>query len=142
MARFTFKLPDIGEGIAEDEYTEREWHDHLAYALLAEDLPRGVLTRWRDQVPAGFEFTIKAWQIVTHESTSPTYRRLKQPLPDSARGQVGAFRTATASCGCPAPWSPSSRCRRPCCPPSRWASCCCTRCWCWPTSRWNPGRPP
>jgi uncharacterized protein YecE (DUF72 family) len=52
-----------------------------------------VLTRWRTQVPAGFEFTIKAWQVITHESGSPTYRRLKRPLPESARGQVGAFRT-------------------------------------------------
>ncbi len=52
-----------------------------------------VLARWRAQVPAGFEFTIKAWQIVTHESNSPTYRRMTRPLPDSARGQVGAFRT-------------------------------------------------
>jgi len=52
-----------------------------------------VLTRWRAQVPAAFEFTIKAWQVVTHESSSPTYRRLKQPLPESARGQVGGFRT-------------------------------------------------
>ena len=52
-----------------------------------------VLARWRAQVPAGFEFTIKAWQLITHESNSPTYRRLKVPLPDSARGQVGAFRT-------------------------------------------------
>jgi uncharacterized protein YecE (DUF72 family) len=52
-----------------------------------------VLERWRAQVPARFEFTIKAWQVVTHESNSPTYRRLKRPLPDSARGQVGAFRT-------------------------------------------------
>ena len=51
-----------------------------------------VLERWRAQVPPGFEFTIKAWQVVTHESGSPTYRRLKQPLPDSARGQVGGFR--------------------------------------------------
>ncbi len=55
-----------------------------------------VLTRWRTQVPASFEFTIKASQIVTHGSTSPTYRRLKRPLPDSARGQVGAFRTTPA----------------------------------------------
>ncbi|QCB94754.1 DUF72 domain-containing protein [Cellulomonas shaoxiangyii] len=55
-----------------------------------------VLMRWRAQVPAGFEFTIKAWQVVTHESNSPTYRRMKQPLPDSARGQVGAFRTTPA----------------------------------------------
>src|SRR3712207_8850676 len=26
-----------------------------------------VLTRWRTQVPTSFEFTIKAWQVVTHE---------------------------------------------------------------------------
>lgn len=52
-----------------------------------------VLRRWRTQVPSDFEFTIKAWQVITHESGSPTYRRLKRPLPDSARGQVGAFRT-------------------------------------------------
>ncbi|MGO4363292.1 DUF72 domain-containing protein [Terrabacter sp. 2TAF16] len=52
-----------------------------------------VLTRWRTQVPDDFEFTMKAWQIVTHESNSPTYRRLKQPLPESANGRVGGFRT-------------------------------------------------
>src|SRR5919112_1151163 len=54
--------------------------------------PDNVLARWRAGVPPGFEFTMKAWQLITHESGSPTYRRLKQPLPDSARGQVGAFR--------------------------------------------------
>jgi uncharacterized protein YecE (DUF72 family) len=53
----------------------------------------GLLTRWREQVPPGFEFTMKAWQVVTHTSTSPTYRRMKHPLPDDARGRVGAFRT-------------------------------------------------
>jgi uncharacterized protein YecE (DUF72 family) len=52
-----------------------------------------VLARWRTSVPTDFEFTIKAWQVVTHESSSPTYRRLKRPLPADARGQVGAFRT-------------------------------------------------
>ena len=52
-----------------------------------------VLLRWRTQVPAGFEFTMKAWQVVTHESSSPTYRRLKRPLPQDAMGQVGGFRT-------------------------------------------------
>lgn len=62
---------------------------HTFYEPPADD----VLTRWRNQAPADFEFTIKAWQIVTHESNSPTYRRLKRPLPESARGRVGAFRT-------------------------------------------------
>ena len=52
-----------------------------------------LLTRWRADVPPGFEFTMKAWQVVTHESGSPTYRRLRSPLPESARGQVGAFRS-------------------------------------------------
>ena len=42
-----------------------------------------VLARWRTRVPASFEFTIKAWQVVTHESNSPTYGRLKHPLPEA-----------------------------------------------------------
>jgi len=54
-----------------------------------------LLERWRRQVPSWFEFTIKAWQVVTHESQSPTYRRMKRPLPPEAVGNVGAFR-ATA----------------------------------------------
>ena len=54
--------------------------------------PDAVLTRWRAAAPSGFEFTMKAWQLITHESGSPTYRRLQQPLPESARGQVGGFR--------------------------------------------------
>jgi ribosomal-protein-alanine N-acetyltransferase len=28
-----------------------EWRDHLAFALLAEDAPRGVLARWQDAAP-------------------------------------------------------------------------------------------
>jgi uncharacterized protein YecE (DUF72 family) len=55
-----------------------------------------VLRRWRSQVPDSFEFTIKAWQIVTHESNSPTYRRMKRPLPEDAHGEVGGFRTTPA----------------------------------------------
>jgi uncharacterized protein YecE (DUF72 family) len=55
-----------------------------------------VLTRWRAQSPSRFEFTIKAWQLVTHESHSPTYRRMKRPLAPELRGQVGSFRTTRA----------------------------------------------
>jgi uncharacterized protein YecE (DUF72 family) len=32
--------------------------------------------KWRKQAPENFEFTIKAFQIITHPPTSPTYRRL------------------------------------------------------------------
>ena len=36
--------------------------------------------RWRSTAPNDFIFTLKAWQLITHEATSPTYRRLKEPL--------------------------------------------------------------
>ena len=51
-----------------------------------------VLLRWRASVPPGFEFTIKAWQLVTHDASSPTYRRLKHPIDAGLRSQVGSFR--------------------------------------------------
>ena len=39
-----------------------------------------------------FEFTIKAWQLITHEPSSPTYRRLGRPIPEAERDAVGSFR--------------------------------------------------
>lgn len=52
-----------------------------------------VLTRWRAEVPTRFEFTMKAWQLVTHDSSSPTYRKVRAQPP---RGEVGSFRTTPA----------------------------------------------
>jgi uncharacterized protein YecE (DUF72 family) len=51
-----------------------------------------VMRRWYEAMPPGFEFTLKAWQLITHESKSPTYRRLKRPLSASERSTCGAFR--------------------------------------------------
>jgi uncharacterized protein YecE (DUF72 family) len=51
-----------------------------------------TLKRWRDEAPANFEFTLKAWQLITHEASSPTYRRLRQRLSEGQKQQVGAFR--------------------------------------------------
>ncbi|MEK9146151.1 MAG: DUF72 domain-containing protein [Elusimicrobiota bacterium] len=40
-------------------------------------LPRiETARRWRREAPEGFEFSLKAWQLITHPSASPTYRRL------------------------------------------------------------------
>jgi len=40
-----------------------------------------TLIRWRNEAPEHFEFTLKAWQRITHLGSSPTYKRLKE-LPD------------------------------------------------------------
>ena len=52
------------------------------------------MRRWRSLAPSDFEFTIKAWQLVTHDASSPTYRRLRSPLTDAERAVVGGFRTS------------------------------------------------
>jgi uncharacterized protein YecE (DUF72 family) len=51
-----------------------------------------TLERWRGQAPPEFEFTMKAWQILTHAATSNTYRRLKTPLTPGQKAQCGGFR--------------------------------------------------
>jgi len=51
-----------------------------------------VVRKWRSLAPSGFQFCIKAWQLITHTASSPTYRRLRSPIPESERNAVGAFR--------------------------------------------------
>jgi uncharacterized protein YecE (DUF72 family) len=51
-----------------------------------------VAHRWRREAPNGFEFCIKAWQLITHTPSSPTYRRLRSPIPAKARDSLGSFR--------------------------------------------------
>ncbi|GAB2549536.1 hypothetical protein GCM10027085_45480 [Spirosoma aerophilum] len=51
-----------------------------------------TLERWREQVPAHFEFTLKAWQLITHQAKSPTYKRLRTALTDQERAEAGFFR--------------------------------------------------
>jgi uncharacterized protein YecE (DUF72 family) len=51
-----------------------------------------TLERWRREAPADFEFTLKAWMLITHEARSPTYRRLKRELSEAERDECGSFR--------------------------------------------------
>ena len=49
--------------------------------------------RWREEAPPDFIFTLKAWQLVTHPPTSPTYRRSGLSIPPDQRDRYGGFRT-------------------------------------------------
>jgi uncharacterized protein YecE (DUF72 family) len=51
-----------------------------------------TLGRWREDAPEDFEFTLKAWQLVTHDGVSPTYRRIKRELTEEEREECGSFR--------------------------------------------------
>jgi uncharacterized protein YecE (DUF72 family) len=48
--------------------------------------------KWRLSAPEGFEFTVKAWQLITHDSSSPTYRRLRTKLSAAQKKGCGSFR--------------------------------------------------
>jgi uncharacterized protein YecE (DUF72 family) len=48
--------------------------------------------RWREEAPADFTFTLKAWQLITHEPSSPTYRKAGLAIPELERERYGAFR--------------------------------------------------
>ena len=51
-----------------------------------------TLRRWREEAPDGFEFTLKAWQLITHQSSSPTRKRLKRELSEEEKEGAGSFR--------------------------------------------------
>lgn len=51
-----------------------------------------TMRRWRAQAPVRFEFTLKAWQLITHDASLSTYRRLRRPLTRTERSEAGSFR--------------------------------------------------
>lgn len=50
-------------------------------------------TRWRRSAPEDFVFLLKAWQLITHAPSSPTYRRLAREIPPEQRIRYGGFQT-------------------------------------------------
>jgi uncharacterized protein YecE (DUF72 family) len=50
-----------------------------------------VAARWRAMAPPDFEFCLKAWQLITHPCSSPTYRRLRGFLSPGRRQLCGFF---------------------------------------------------
>ena len=48
------------------------------------EIPAKIETvkKWGEEAPKDFEFTLKAFQVITHDSKSPTYKRLKRKFGD------------------------------------------------------------
>lgn len=51
-----------------------------------------TLAKWRAELPAHFEFALKAWQVITHEAKSPTYKRANIKLTDEQTADAGYFK--------------------------------------------------
>ncbi len=48
--------------------------------------------KWRQEAPPDFEFTLKAWQLITHPPSSPTYRKAGLKIPQDKSLSYGFFR--------------------------------------------------
>lgn len=47
---------------------------------------------WREKAPLNFEFTMKASQLITHPTSSPTYRKAGLLIPEEKKDRYGFFR--------------------------------------------------
>jgi uncharacterized protein YecE (DUF72 family) len=85
------KVGCCGFTVSQREYFKL--FNHIEIQQTFYQLPRlQTAEKWRQIAPTGFEFTIKAWQLITHEATSPTYRRLGKKVPASEADRYGRFR--------------------------------------------------
>ena len=73
-----------------------EYYKHFAVVEVQRTfykLPRvETAHRWRAEAPPEFEFALKAWQLITHEPTSPTYRKAELRIAAEKRDRYGSFR--------------------------------------------------
>ncbi len=53
---------------------------------------KSTAKKWRLRAPGDFEFTLKAWQLITHDATSPTYRKAKLKIEAQEINEYGSFR--------------------------------------------------
>jgi uncharacterized protein YecE (DUF72 family) len=51
-----------------------------------------TVQRWREKAPSNFEFAIKAWQLITHPPSSPTYRKAGLNIPPDKINHYGFFK--------------------------------------------------
>jgi uncharacterized protein YecE (DUF72 family) len=57
------------------------------------DLPKlETAEKWRKKAPEDFEFSLKAWQLITHPPTSPTYKKARIKVDNEDKERYGFFK--------------------------------------------------
>ena len=74
----------------------KKYYEHLRLVEIQKtlyQLPREKSAQaMRAEAPASVEFTMLAWQLITHRPSSPSYRHLLVPVEESRRDHYGSFR--------------------------------------------------
>ena len=89
-------MPDVRVGLCGFTIGAAEYARHFPVVEVQQTFydppPRLTVARWRERMAPDFEFTMKAWQLVTHDGALPTYRRLKRPFTTRQLAEAGSFR--------------------------------------------------
>jgi len=85
------KIGCCGYTVAKSKYHEKLRVIELPQTFFEPPSPR-ILGNWRMSAPEGFEFIVRAWQLITHDPMSSTYNKLRNPVPDFKRLSYGHFR--------------------------------------------------
>ncbi len=85
------KIGTCGFRLNKEEYAQRLSTVEIQHTFYQPPQIK-TLERWHGSVPTDFEFTLKAWQLITHESTSPTFKRLRRKLTEKELTDAGAFK--------------------------------------------------
>ncbi|KAA0012312.1 hypothetical protein B6U81_04190 [Thermoplasmatales archaeon ex4484_30] len=48
--------------------------------------------KWRKEAPKNFEYAMKAWQLITHKASSPTYRKAGIKIDEEKKDKYGFFK--------------------------------------------------
>jgi len=88
MAKVVFRVGCCGFPKSRKAYYER--FDVVELQQTFYRLPKlETVERWRKEAPRGFTFTIKAWQVITHPPSSPTWR--KAGIEASLKGRLDCY---------------------------------------------------
>src|SRR5687768_8147574 len=90
MAKFV-KIGTCGFRNTKEEYAEVLSTVEIQHTFYQPPMV-ATLEKWRAAMPKDFEFTLKAWQLITHASSSPTYKRLTRGLTEKESEEAGFFR--------------------------------------------------
>jgi uncharacterized protein YecE (DUF72 family) len=85
------RIGTCGFGMTQDAYAEHFSCVEVQHTFYQPPMVK-TLERWKEARGKDFEYAIKAWQLITHTSHSPTQKRLSKRITEEQKEEAGSFR--------------------------------------------------
>jgi len=91
-AQKLIKVGCCGFPLKKEEYFKKFSTVELQSTFYQPPARVSTVKKWKEEAPQKVEFTIKAWQLITHPPSSPTYRKVKANIPENKKRNCGFFK--------------------------------------------------